>query len=264
MVLRGSMYRKLLEECAMGRYQLVGVAQKAIKGEGLGKEGSVLQDAVKLDRFQEKALRYLLEGYDVLVCAPTGAGKTKIAEEFARCLLREDRGLIYTAPLKAISNQKYRDFSALFGLDWVGLVTGDLSINRGAPLLVMTTEIFRNRCFNDPDSFAGISCVVFDEIHYLGDGERGTVWEESIIFAPPHLTVLGLSATVRNALELGEWMQEVRGKEVKVITETVRPVPLTFRWILPGGRIVGEKRARRIIKSASGRSRSRIRGGRSR
>ena len=203
---------------------------------------------MQLDPFQREAIDHLMAGRDVLVYAPTGSGKTRIAEEYARCLLSEGRGMVYTAPLKAISNQKYRDFTALFGEARVGLVTGDISINGHAPLVVMTTEIFRNRCLTEPETLQRVSCVVFDEIHYLGDEERGTVWEESVVFAPDHLVVLGLSATVSNAAELAAWMSEARGRQVQVVYEEKRPVPLEFRWILPSGQVVNERKARTFVE----------------
>lgn len=126
----------------------------------------------------------------------------------------------------------------------MGLVTGDVSINPGAPMLIMTTEIFRNWCISEPAQLEKISYVVFDEIHYLDDAERGTTWEESILFAPAHIKILGLSATVPNADEMADWISSVRGGNVVVIVEKKRRVPLAVQWILPDGRIVQEKEAR--------------------
>ncbi|MGB9826266.1 MAG: DEAD/DEAH box helicase, partial [Desulfofundulus sp.] len=140
---------------------------------------------LKLDHFQEEAIAALLNGYTVLVAAPTGTGKTLIAEKLLEHILAAGRGAVYTSPIKALSNQKYRDFGLLFGPERVGLITGDLSLNERAPLLVMTTEIFRNWCFANPEELEHTSHVIFDEMHYLDDPERGTAWEESIIFAPP-------------------------------------------------------------------------------
>jgi len=204
-------------------------------------------EIVTLDDFQIEAAEALKEGLSVLVAAPTGNGKTLVAEMLARDVISQGRGMVYTSPLKALSNQKFRDFKELFGLEKVGLVTGDISINPGAPMLIMTTEIFRNWCISEPEQLERISYVVFDEIHYLDDTERGTTWEESILFAPPHVKILGLSATVPNADEMADWISSVRGGNVVVIVEKRRRVPLAIRWILPDGRIVDEREARREV-----------------
>ncbi|MBF7083454.1 DEAD/DEAH box helicase [Desulfallas sp. Bu1-1] len=198
---------------------------------------------LKLDEYQEKAIAALREGHSVLVAAPTGTGKTLIAEKLVERILEQGREVIYTSPLKALSNQKYRDFARLYGYDRVGLITGDVSINERAQLLVMTTEIFRNWCFANPEWMEGISHVIFDEIHYLDDVERGTAWEESIIFAPPHIRILGLSATVPNIHELAAWMEEVRGTGVVVVEEYRRAVPLEINWISPDNEVLDEEEA---------------------
>lgn len=204
---------------------------------------------VELDTFQEKAIAYLLDGYSVLVAAPTGTGKTLIAEKLLeKILAQEGIGAVYTSPLKALSNQKYRDFSRLFGQDRVGLITGDLLINEAAPLLVMTTEIFRNWCFTNPEMLESTSHVIFDEMHYLDDLDRGTTWEESIIFAPPQIKILGLSATVPNVREIARWMEEIRNCAVKVIEEKKRAVPLKLGWVSPAKEILEEKEAREEIE----------------
>ncbi|MCL6635045.1 MAG: DEAD/DEAH box helicase [Peptococcaceae bacterium] len=205
-----------------------------------------------LDDFQIRAAEALRMGQSVLVAAPTGNGKTLVAEMLARDLMAAGRGMIYTSPLKALSNQKYRDFRELFGEERVGLVTGDVSINPGAPMLIMTTEIFRNWCLSEPEQLEKTSYVVFDEIHYLDDAERGTTWEESILFAPPHVKILGLSATVPNVREMAHWIETVRGEKVVVIQEHRRHVPLEIRWILPSGRIVGEEEARAEVEDLAG------------
>ncbi|MDD4766305.1 MAG: DEAD/DEAH box helicase [Desulfotomaculaceae bacterium] len=201
-------------------------------------------DILTLDDFQIEAAEALREGLSVLVSAPTGNGKTLVAEMLAKDVMSQGLGMIYTSPLKALSNQKYRDFRELFGDDSVGLVTGDISINPGAPMLIMTTEIFRNWCLSEPEQLEKTSYVVFDEIHYLDDAERGTTWEESILFAPPHVKILGLSATVPNVDEMADWISSVRGGNVVVILEKRRTVPLAVRWLLPSGRIVSEREAR--------------------
>lgn len=203
---------------------------------------------LQLDPFQVKAIDFLLEGYSVLVAAPTGTGKTLIAEKLIEKILGLGNSAVYTSPIKALSNQKYRDFGRLFGRDRVGLITGDFSINETAPLLVMTTEIFRNWCFNNPEMLDLTTHVIFDEMHFLDDQDRGTTWEESIIFAPPQIKILGLSATVPNVREIARWMGEIRGCTVKVIEERRRAVPLELGWIPPSGAILSETEARAQVK----------------
>lgn len=180
-----------------------------------------------LDPFQVQAIQYIKEGYSVIVSAPTGAGKTVIAEEVMKDSLREGRGVVYTAPIKALSNQKFRDFSRLFP-DKVGIITGDVSINPESPLLIMTTEIFRNHILESSSRLLDKSWVIFDEIHYLDDVERGTVWEESLILLPSHMKFLALSATIPNVHSLAEWLRSVHHFPVKEIVEKKRPVPLRF------------------------------------
>ncbi|WP_238492543.1 DEAD/DEAH box helicase [Desulfotruncus alcoholivorax] len=198
---------------------------------------------LKLDEYQEKSIAALKEGHSVLVAAPTGTGKTLIAERLVEHILAQGKEVIYTSPIKALSNQKYRDFARIYGYDRVGLITGDVSINERASLLVMTTEIFRNWCFANPEWMNGISHVIFDEIHYLDDVERGTAWEESIIFAPPHINILGLSATVPNIMELASWMEDVRSGKVVVVEEYRRAVPLEIRWISPDNEVLDQDEA---------------------
>ncbi|ACV62911.1 DEAD/DEAH box helicase domain protein [Desulfofarcimen acetoxidans DSM 771] len=202
----------------------------------------------KLDKFQRVAINAVLAGNLVLVSAPTGTGKTLIAEKLAEQLLENNLRMIYTSPLKALSNQKYRDFKEMFGPDRVGLVTGDVSINGSALLLVMTTEIFRNKCFGEPEELAGVGYVVFDEIHYLDDLARGTAWEESIIFAPQQVKILGLSATVPNIAELAGWIASVRKTQVIVVEEKIRIVPLEMRWLTAEGKAVDMEEAEKAIE----------------
>lgn len=211
----------------------------------------------RLDPFQEKAVEFLVEGNNVLVAAPTGTGKTLIAEMLIERVLSDGRGSVYTSPIKALSNQKYRDFAGRFGKERVGLITGDVSVNERALLLVMTTEIFRNWCFANPEMLDGMTHVIFDELHYLDDRERGTAWEESIIFAPPHIRIVGLSATVPNVRELASWIADVRGQPVKVIEERRRAVPLELSWISPEGDLMGEEEAREHIARRLERRRGR-------
>jgi len=179
----------------------------------------------KYDLFQQQAIDVIKQEESVFVAAPTGAGKTAIAEFAIDMAMSRNEGVIYTSPVKALSNQKFRDFSAKYG-DQVGLLTGDVSINSGAPLMIMTTEIFRNTLFENPKKLETTSWVIFDEIHYLDDLERGTVWEEAIMFTPKHINFLCLSATIPNVEDLASWIREVHERPVKVIIEKDRPVKL--------------------------------------
>lgn len=188
----------------------------------------------RLFPFQAEAARAILSGKSVVVAAPTGAGKTLVADVAIAEALAEGRRIVYTSPVKALSNQKFRDFRAAYGDERVGIMTGDVTIQGEAPLLIMTTEIFRNTIFESPERLAAVDFVVFDEVHYLDDFERGTVWEESILYAPRHVRVVALSATVPNVKELAAWIEEVRGTAVVVVTETERPVPLVHKAWIPG------------------------------
>jgi superfamily II RNA helicase len=179
------------------------------------------------DRFQREAIDYINQGHSVIVSAPTGAGKTAIAEYVILDSIQKAQGVIYTAPIKALSNQKFRDFQAQFK-DKIGILTGDVSINASAPVLIMTTEIFRNKILDEPESLRAYSWVIFDEIHYLDNPERGTVWEESLIFLPTHMKLLALSATIPNIKQLADWIISIHKKPIKTVVEEKRPVPLHF------------------------------------
>ncbi len=181
-----------------------------------------------LDPFQTEAIGHLDAGRSVLVSAPTGTGKTVVADHLVAAALAAGRRVAYTAPVKALSNQKYRDWTRLHGEDRVGLVTGDLVIRRDAPCLVMTTEILRNMLLKD-DLPAGLRHVVLDEIHFLDDPERGTTWEEVLLYLPQDVQVLGLSATLSNLDEFAAWLSSVRGAPVAVVREDRRAVPLALR-----------------------------------
>ncbi|MDR5682637.1 MAG: DEAD/DEAH box helicase [Armatimonadota bacterium] len=193
--------------------------------------------------FQREALSRLREG-DVLVEAPTGSGKTWIAEEAIREGLRAGRSAWYTTPLKALSNQKFRRFQNLYGADRVGLLTGERKINAQAPVIVATTEILRNALYDrgsrteESQTAQEMDLVVLDEAHYLSDPERGTAWEEILMYAPRRTRLLLLSATLPNAGELSDWLAEARGRRPAVVEETVRPVPLCFVAVDARGRLL--------------------------
>ncbi|MBA2661318.1 MAG: DEAD/DEAH box helicase [Bradymonadaceae bacterium] len=222
---------------------------------------------LKLDRFQEEAIRHIEAGHSVLVAAPTGTGKTLIADYLIEHVLEGDGEIIYTAPVKALSNQKYRQYCKLYGRDKVGLITGDLVINRDAPIRIMTTEILRNMLLEgqapprDADEekpwdveleslspkekkawletaspadvtmpdLERLRAVIIDEIHFLDDPERGTVWEELLIYLPSEIRILGLSATLSNLDEFANWLSSIRKTTVRVVLEEQRTVPLELQ-----------------------------------
>jgi ATP-dependent RNA helicase HelY len=194
----------------------------------------------KPDPFQLDALA-ALEFEDVLVTAPTGSGKTWIAREEIRRLLETGRRAWYTTPLKALTNSKYQEFSDEFGSAQVGILTGDRKENSDAPLIVGTTEIFRNQLFDALRGGAEVRAdlVVLDEAHYLADEDRGHVWEEAIILTPPRIRLLLLSATIGNAKDFAGWIEEVRGVRCGIITRPgARPVPLRAAFLLPDQRLL--------------------------
>src|SRR6266700_1374882 len=184
-----------------------------------------------LDDFQRTAIEALNGGESVLVAAPTGSGKTVVAEFALERALSRHRKAFYTTPLKALSNQKFGDFSARYGRDRVGLLTGDNSINSEAPVVVMTTEVLRNMLYEDSRTLDGLETVVMDEVHYLQDPYRGAVWEEVLIHLPLSVSVVCLSATVSNAEEFGEWIGALRGP-TRVVIEERRPVPLVNLYLV--------------------------------
>jgi ATP-dependent RNA helicase HelY len=189
----------------------------------------------ELDAFQRDACEALERGSGVLVCAPTGAGKTVVGEFAVFLALRQNRKCFYTTPIKALSNQKYHDLVERHGADRVGLLTGDNAINGDAPVVVMTTEVLRNMLYTHSTALDGLSYVVMDEIHYLADRFRGAVWEEVIIHLPESVRLVGLSATVSNAEEFADWLVTVRG-ETEVVVSEHRPVPL-WQHMLVGRRM---------------------------
>ena len=203
-----------------------------------------------LDPFQQRAIEHIEAGRSVLVAAPTGTGKTLIADYLVESVLADGGHIVYTAPIKALSNQKYREYTELLGRDAVGLITGDIVINPYAPLRIMTTEILRNILLQEPLDVAGVDetktwtasttqirdldelrAVIVDEIHFIDDPERGTVWEELLIYLPTSIRILGLSATLSNLEQFAGWLSEIRGEKVEVVREEQRAVPLAFHLV---------------------------------
>ncbi len=185
-----------------------------------------------LDHFQEEAIHYLAAGESAMVAAPTGTGKTVVAEFGIFRAARKGVKVMYTTPIKALSNQKFRDLRAQYG-DAVGLLTGDIIENPDGSILVMTTEVLRNMLLQTPSALWGVGCIIFDEIHYLADPERGTTWEESIIMCPEYVQLVCLSATVSNAPEVAEWISRTH-KPVHLVTHLQRAVPLSLYYYLDG------------------------------
>jgi len=201
------------------------------------------------DRFQQEAIDYINQGQSVIVSAPTGAGKTAIAEHIITECIGCKVGVIYTAPIKALSNQKFRDFQSQYG-DNIGILTGDVSINASAPVLIMTTEIFRNKILDEPKSLEKYSWIIFDEVHYIDNPERGTVWEESLIFLPKHMKLLCLSATIPNIKQLASWIESIHNKPVKTVVEDKRPVPLHFFFQCQNEVVDNLTRLRKLSKAS--------------
>ncbi|MFQ5658698.1 MAG: DEAD/DEAH box helicase, partial [Candidatus Methylomirabilales bacterium] len=212
-----------------------------------------------LDPFQEEAIRYILEGDSVIVSAPTGAGKTLIAEFAIYKALAMGRRLAYTTPLKALSNQKFADFCRQYGEEFVGILTGDVKVNPAAPLVVMTTEILRNKLYTR--TLDEIAYVVLDECHYMGDEGRGTVWEEVIINCPRDVQLIGLSATVGNIDEIAEWISGVH-RPIRAVVHERRPVPLHYHLCGPEGEMIqvdGLSRSQLLEAARSWRTFPRVR-----
>ncbi len=201
-----------------------------------------------IDAFQIAAMHHLAAGDSVMVTAPTGTGKTLVAEYAIWRAIQNRQRVIYTTPLKALSNQKYRDLRDLYGSDTVGLVTGDIVEHSRASIVIMTTEVYRNILLEDgsdrfvdeeagiltPSSLSDVGFLVFDELHYLSDIGRGPVWEEAIICSPPHIQLVGLSATMSNAEDIAEWISRVH-RPIKMVVHEERAVPLDHYYLLDGG-----------------------------
>ncbi len=196
-----------------------------------------------IDTFQLEAMRILADGQSVLVTAPTGTGKTLVAEYAIWQAQQRKQRVIYTTPLKALSNQKYRDLRTLYGDEAVGLVTGDIVEHSRASIVIMTTEVYRNMLLDEgytandtqnlSTSLQDIGFVVFDELHYLSDIGRGPVWEEAIICSPPHVQLVGLSATMSNAEDLADWISRVH-RSIALVTHEQRAVPLEHYYFVDG------------------------------
>jgi len=195
-----------------------------------------------LDDYQREACTAVEAGSGVLVAAPTGAGKTVVGEFAVHLALARGRKCFYTTPIKALSNQKYRDLVTAYGGDRIGLLTGDVSVNSEADVVVMTTEVLRNMIYASSMTLDNLAFVVMDEVHYLADRSRGPVWEEVILGLAESVQVVALSATVSNAEEFGDWLREVRGA-VSVVVSERRPVPL-FQHVLAGHEAPRPVRAR--------------------
>lgn len=189
-----------------------------------------------LDDFQERGLSALIQGSNVIVSTPTGSGKTLVGELAIYFALMMGLRIAYTTPLKALSNQKFNDFKARYGADRVGLLTGDISINRGAPVTIMTTEVFRNMIYGEDceSQLSGLFAVVFDEFHYMNDPDRGTVWEESVISCPKHVRILALSATMGNVGDIQGWISSIHGPTELIVSDH-RPVPLRYLFAMSSG-----------------------------
>ncbi len=217
-----------------------------------------------LDDFQLEAIRELANRRSVLVAAPTGTGKTVVAEFAVFLALREGLRAFYTAPIKALSNQKFRDFRDQYGPGLVGLMTGDIVENPAGQVVVMTTEVLRNMLLQTPQELEQVGIVVFDEIHYLADPERGTTWEEAIICLPKHIQLVCLSATVSNAAELAEWISRVH-RPISLVFHNERAVPLEHYYFYKGRLhkfLTADGRVVRTFPGVGGEYRRRNRNGR--
>src|SRR6478735_6764952 len=252
---RGDSRRDKRPKKTSGRYQEERISKRGIAGESSPRPVEMLQSRSQVERverllsgigvpeqrgfspdpFQVEALA-AIEHEDVLVTAPTGSGKTWIAREEIRRLLGQGKRAWYTTPLKALTNSKYTEFGLEFGPEKVGILTGDRKENGDAPLIVGTTEIYRNQIFDAMRSGEQVRTdfVIIDEAHYLADEDRGHVWEETIILTPPRIRLLLLSATVGKAEEFAKWIGEVRGSKVRVVKAGPRPVELRAAYLSKG------------------------------
>ena len=215
----------------------------------------------QLDPFQEEAIIHLANDDSVMVAAPTGTGKTVVAEFGIFRAFRKGFKVMYTTPIKALSNQKFRDLRAQYG-DAVGLLTGDIIENPEGSIMVMTTEVLRNMLLQTPSALWGVGCIIFDEIHYLADPERGTTWEESIIMCPEYVQLVCLSATVSNAPEVAEWIGRTH-RPVHMVTHLQRAVPLSLYYYLDGqlNLVINAKGQQIVDFNVGGETKKRMQGG---
>lgn len=214
-----------------------------------------------LDAFQEEAIAHLANEESVMVAAPTGTGKTVVAEFGIFRAARKGFKVMYTTPIKALSNQKFRDLREVYG-DKVGLLTGDVIENREGDIIVMTTEVLRNMLLQTPSELWGVGCIIFDEIHYLADQERGTTWEEAIIMCPDYVQLVCLSATVTNAPEIADWISRTH-KPVHLVTHLQRAVPLSLYYYLDGkiNLVINEKGSQVLDFNVGGELKRRVQNG---
>ena len=211
----------------MSRTKFIDKARKHfLKGIGIPKKEEFV-----VDEFQQEAIDKVTAGEDVLVVAPTGAGKTYIAIKAMEANAAAGGRSVYTTPLKALSNTKFNEFKKLFEPQFkVGLLTGDRKIDGDADIVIATTEIYRNELYRGEGRF---SLVILDEVHFIADPQRGPVWEESIILTPKSAALLMLSASISNDSEIAEWLHEVRDKECQVVKKVKRPVELRLGFLHP-------------------------------
>jgi len=215
------MKRSILKDSAIEESR-----ERFLSGIGVPKK----EDFV-VDDFQRQAIDNLANGIDTLVVAPTGSGKTFIAIEAMRHLIKQGQHAVYTTPLKALSNTKYSEFQRIFSPDYtVGLLTGDRKIEGDSDIVIATTEIYRNELYKGTGRY---SLVILDEVHYIADPQRGAVWEESIILTPHSTTLLMLSASISNAEEIAAWIEETRNKECRIVMKKERPVELRYGFMHP-------------------------------
>ena len=210
----------------MSREYLIEAREKLLAGMSVPEKKEFIPDP-----FQKEAIQSVVDGVDTLVVAPTGSGKTYIAVESASACLHFKQRVVYTTPLKALSNSKYMELKKKFEPNFkVGILTGDRKIDTDADCVVATTEIYRNELYSSKFSY---SLVILDEVHYIGDPQRGPVWEESILMTPKDATILMLSASISNPQEIISWIEDVRQRPCRLIVSKERPVELRHGFLHP-------------------------------